>query len=778
MNMTRFSRPSSLMMLAIVFAAARPLSAVNIWVTTGDKSQLLMQKTDVVFQPGTGSGSTPVNVVPTTTYQTISGFGAAMTDSSAWLMQNELNTAQRDKLMRQIFSPASGIGLNYLRVPVGASDFTASTFYTYNDNPSGGTDALQQQFSVAHDDAYIVPLLQQARQLSPDLKLMASPWSAPAWMKTNNSLQGGSLAVQWEASYSLYLAKFIQAYEDRGLPIDTITLQNEPLHTANYPTMSMAATQQINLIKNHVGPHFAAEGITTDVIAYDHNWDNTAYPIQVLNDPVARQYVAGTAFHAYAGTVGAQTTVHNAHPDKDIYFTEITGGDWATNFGDNLVWNFQNILNGSVRNWAKTAILWNLALDQNDGPHLNGCGDCRGVVTINTTTGALTFNEEFYALGQVTKAVQSNAIRIASTTYPGLDTVAYLNPDGSRALVALNPNSSATTIRVVQSGQHFNYQIPGKSVATFLWNDQGADFDNGGFDDGGFHQGGGSLDAWTLFGNNNGNVTAATEAVLSNDRSLKLYGQFNGSANVAGVSQGISVSEGDQIRAAASAFIRSADTISGTSNLAQMKIEFYSLFGGAHGSPSFLGETLLTMADGSSVNDAWIEHQLTGVAPVGAAEARLVLQFLQPNGSASGAVHIDNVSFGISDVVSLNGDYNGDRVVDQLDYDTWRSNFGSTTMLNADGNKDGIVDAADYVVWRYNLGASSAANSAAESIAPEPAGLALLAGTLFGAMGMRARSAHGDRAFSDLSHVTVANELVETNNRWSSTVSFVQCFLK
>jgi hypothetical protein len=585
-------------------------------------------------------------------------------------------------------------------------------------------------------------------------------------MKTNNSLQGGLLKTQWEASYALYLAKFIQAYEDRGLPIDTITLQNEPLHTSNYPTMSMSATQQTNLIKNHVGPLFSAEGITTKVIAYDHNWDNTAYPIQMLNDPVARQYVAGTAFHAYAGAVSAQTTVHNAHPDKDIYFTEITGGDWATNFADNLVWNFQNILNGSVRNWAKTAIFWNIALDQNDGPHLNGCGNCRGIVTINSATSAVSFSEEFYALGQVTKAVQSNAVRIASTTYPGgVDTVAYLNPDGSQALVALNPNSSATTVRVVHNGQHFNYPIPAKSVATFLWNDQGADFDNGGFDDGGFHQGGGSLDAWTLFGSNNGNVTATTEAVLSGDRSLKLYGQFNGTANVAGVSQGITVSEGDQVQASASAFVRSADSIVGTANLAQMRIEYYNQYGGAYGSASFLGETLITLADGNSVNDAWIEHQLTGVVPVGAAEARLVLQFLQPNGSASGAVHIDNVSFGIADVVSLTGDYNGDHVVDQLDYEAWRSSFGSTTNLSADGNINGTVDVADYVLWRDNLAATLANSAAVGTSVPEPGGLALMAGALMGAMGMQARSAHADRAPSRVCHSTVADELVETNDQ-------------
>ena len=527
--------------------------AVDIWMTTGDKSQLLRQQTDLLFEPGLGSGGSAINVIPTTTFQTIEGFGAAMTDSSAWLMQNELTVPQRDKLMRQLFSPTAGIGINYLRVPIGASDFTASGFYTYNDNPAGGTDPLQQQFSISHDQAYIIPRLQQARSLNEDLKLMASPWSAPAWMKTNNSLTGGSLAPQWQAAFARYLTKFVQAYEASNLPIRTLTLQNEPLHTSNYPTMSMSATQQIDLIKNHVGPMFAAENISTKLLAYDHNWDNTAYPISVLNDPVARQYVAGTAFHAYGGSVSAQTTVHNAHPDKDIYFTEITGGDWATNFADNLVWNFQNIIIGNTRNWGKTALFWNLALDQNNNPHLNGCSDCRGIVTIDNATGAVTFNEEFYSLGQVTKVVQPGAVRVNSTTTSSVTTVAFLNPDGSRVLVALNPNAFAATARVLEGGQHFNYQIPAKSVATFLWNETGADFDNGGFDDGGFQIGGGSLDAWTTFGNAIGNVSPAPEAVLSGDKSLKLFGQFSGVSNSSGVWQGITVKPGDVIKADLSA---------------------------------------------------------------------------------------------------------------------------------------------------------------------------------------------------------------------------------
>jgi glucosylceramidase len=706
----------NLRVLAVIVAACLGSSpstshAVDVWITSGDKSQLLRQNPDVVFQPGTGSGGTVIQVVPTTTYQTMSGFGAAMTDSSAWLLQNKMSAGQRDKLMRQLFSPERGIGLNYLRVPMGASDFTASGFYTYNDSPPSGTDNPQQHFSVAHDDAYIVLRLQQARQLNPALKLMASPWSAPAWMKTNGSLLGGSLAPQWEASYARYLSKFVQAYAARGLPIDAITVQNEPQHTSNYPTMSMSAAQQARLIGSHVGPQFAADGVTAKIVAYDHNWDNTAYPLAVLADAVANPFIAGTAFHAYAGNVTAQSTVHDAYPDKDIYFTEITGGDWATNFGDNLVWYSQNIIIGGARNWAKTAILWNLALDQNSNPHQGGCTDCRGVVTVNNATGAVTFNEEFYALGQATTAIQPDAVRIGSTTSGAINTVAFRNPDGSRVLLALNPNSSTATLRLVESGSHFSHSIPGKSLATFLWNDGGADFDNGSFDRGGFHEGGGSLDAWTAYGNSLGNVSAAAEAVLSGDKSLKLHGQFNGSENASGVFQGMTVSPGDNVRGQLSSYIRSIDSIAGTNNSIQMKIEFYSLFGATRSSANFLGEVAETIADGSSANDAWLSHELSDVAPAGTTEARLVLEFLQPSGQ-SGAVHIDGVKFG----VTLPGDFNRDGSVDGADLKVWRQDFGANGNAIADADGDGDSDGADLLFWQQNLEAEGVLGESANSV--------------------------------------------------------------
>ncbi|MEM8681227.1 MAG: glycoside hydrolase family 30 beta sandwich domain-containing protein, partial [Planctomycetota bacterium] len=280
----------------------------------------------------------------------------------------------------------------------------------------------------------------------------------------------------------VYLKKFIDAYTAAGLPIDALSLQNEPLfNPGNYPSMLMSASQQLDLIKNHVGPVFEVSDIDTKLLLYDHNWDNIAYADQILDDPVARDFVAGTAFHGYAGNVSAQGELHQSHPDKGIYFTEITGGDFAPNFDDNLVFGVSNIIIGNLRNWGRTALYWNLALDENNGPHLNGCNDCRGVVTINSQNGAVEFNEEYYTLAHASKFLERGAERIDSFSANGIvETVAFQNPSGSRVLIALNPSTTVKSFRIVENDQHVFYQLPEKSVVTFVWGAVPADFDDNG----------------------------------------------------------------------------------------------------------------------------------------------------------------------------------------------------------------------------------------------------------------------------------------------------------
>jgi glucosylceramidase len=236
--------------------------------------------------------------------------------------------------------------------------------------------------------------------------------------------------------------------------------------------MEMQADEQADFIKNHLGPAFQSEGINSGIIIYDHNWDVPNYAISIMNDPLAKQFVAGSAFHAYAGNVTAMSTVHFAHPDRELYFTEISGGEWANNFSDNLMWYLSNILIGTVQNWSTTALFWNLCLDENNGPQNNGCSNCRGVITWNTAGSKVEKNEEYYALAHFSKCVRPGAVRIGFNKPSGLSNFgisAFLNPDGSKVMVAANYNSTDVAFCVNQGEKYIVYSLPGKSVVTFKW---------------------------------------------------------------------------------------------------------------------------------------------------------------------------------------------------------------------------------------------------------------------------------------------------------------------
>ncbi len=444
--------------------------AVKVWLTTPDESRLLEPQADLSFGSGGSGGETAIDIDATKAYQTMDGFGASMTDASAWLLAKRLTPERRDELMAKLFDRSKGIGISYLRVPMGSSDFALND-YSYDDLPAGESDPNLQHFSIAHDEAYIIPMLRKARETNPELKLMGSPWSAPGWMKSSGSLIGGSLQNEYYGSYADYFVKFIQAYEAAGLPIDAVTPQNEPHNVpSDYPGMRMEATQQTEWIKNDLGPALAKSGLDTRIVIWDHNWDEPYYPMTVLNDPEASRYVAGTAFHGYAGEVGNQTKVKEAYPDKDIYFTESSGGSWAPNFGDNLKWDMQNLIIGATRNWARTVLKWNLALDENGGPTTGACG-CRGVVTIDSSTGAFTLNEEYYAFGHASKFVLPGARRVESTALePGsIENVAFQNPDGSIVLVAFNPGNTEKTFTVRWEDRSFQATLPAGAAATYVW---------------------------------------------------------------------------------------------------------------------------------------------------------------------------------------------------------------------------------------------------------------------------------------------------------------------
>ncbi len=451
---------------------ADTLPKASLWLTEGDQSNLFTEMGGITIRQTATTDWPVIRMDTSQLFQSIDGFGAALTGSSAYLINKKLNTSQRSTLLNQLFDPVKGIGISYLRLTMGASDFSLNDF-TYNDMPPGETDFELTQFDLGPDREDLIPVLKEILQINPDIKLMGTPWSPPAWMKTNGNLKGGQLKTECYDVYARYFVKYIQAMAEEGINITSVTPQNEPLYfTANYPCMEMQADEQAEFIKTALGPTFREAGLKTQIILYDHNWDNITYGDLILSEPDANQYVAGTAFHGYAGNVSAMTLLRNAFPEKGIYFTEISGGDWAPNFSDNLLWNMRNIFIGGTNNWTKTALLWNLALDENNGPTNNGCSDCRGVVTINQSTAQLKFNEEYYSLAHFTKFVKPDARRVSLFIPQALtqvEAVAFINTDQSKVFVVSNQGDEYKSFGITQGKTNLTYSIPPKAVATIIW---------------------------------------------------------------------------------------------------------------------------------------------------------------------------------------------------------------------------------------------------------------------------------------------------------------------
>src|SRR5260370_11432071 len=443
---------------------------VNVWLTTNDGSNQLTPQANLTFGSNTGNPST-ITVNEYQELQQMDGFGAAVTDSSAWVIVNWMGSSQRNRLMQNLFDPNQGIGLSFVRIPMGASDFSVNGPYSYDDLPTGQTDPNLNNFSINHDLAYIIPILQQAHSLNPNLKFMANPWSPPAWMKTNGSMLGvyngatGTLISSDYGPLAQYFVKFIQAYQAQGIPIYAITPQNEPLYVpTTYPGMSWAAGDENNFIKNNLSPALSNAGLSPKIIPYDHNWDNTSYAYTLLGDATTRSDIAGISWHCYSGSSSSMTTVRSSYPLSDVYETECSPATSEAPIST------IDLLMQSVQNWSKTVELWNIALDTNNGPHTGGCADCLGVVTIDQSTGNVTYRlNDYYQLGQFSKFVVPGAYHITSNTLGSLADVAFKNPDGSKVVVAHNDGSSRNTFQVLWGNPAFNYNLPAGATVTFKW---------------------------------------------------------------------------------------------------------------------------------------------------------------------------------------------------------------------------------------------------------------------------------------------------------------------
>lgn len=446
---------------------------VQVWVTTVDQEKLLARQADVSFHhanastpPQEGANSHQITVDDQVKYQQMDGFGASITDASASLLQKRLSPETRAQVMQDLFG-REGIHLGMVRQPMGSCDYNVN-LYSYCGNPG---DVELENFSVDQDRRFILPSLHQALEVNPDLKVIASPWSAPGWMKTSGSIIGGALRPDCHKTYGEYFARFVEEYRAEGVQVYAVTVQNEPLYEPwHYPGMSMSAGEEAAFIKEGLGPAFEKHGLDTRIMVYDHNWDHPEYPLSILDDPEAARYVTGVAWHGYGGSHDAMTRVHDAHPDKGAWFTECSGGEWVPEFHDAFMDQTQHVIRSS-RNWAKSVFWWNLALDTEHGPSLLGdWSTCRGLVKVDASTGTTSYNVDYYTIGHASKFVEPGAFRIDSNGFENdLEDVAFQNPDGSKVLIVSNRTTQPRTFQVHDGDQSFGYTLPGEAAATFKW---------------------------------------------------------------------------------------------------------------------------------------------------------------------------------------------------------------------------------------------------------------------------------------------------------------------
>ena len=439
---------------------------VGFWLTNGDQSALL-QKQPVTLSFGTKNNAFPfIDVDSSLAFQTIDGFGFTLTGGSASVI-SQMDAAAKASLLKELFgSDPSSISISYLRLSIGASDLNASVF-SYDDMPAGQTDTSLDHFSLGPDTTDLIPLLKQILAINPAIKIIAAPWSAPVWMKDNGSTVGGSLLPAYYNAYAKYFVKYIQQMKMQGINISAITPQNEPLNPGNNPSLYMTATDQSSFIKNNLGPAFQTAGITTKIVVYDHNCDDPGYPETILSDAAASAFVDGSAFHLYAGNISALMQVHNAYPSKNLYFTEQYTSN-STSFAGDFQWHITNVVIGSMINWSRVALEWNLANDASYGPHTpGGCTTCKGALTI--TGSSVTRNVGYYIVAQVSKFVPPGSVRIGSNQISNFQNVVFKTPAGKKVMIIVNNNKTTASFNIRFNGKWVTTSLAAGSAGTYIW---------------------------------------------------------------------------------------------------------------------------------------------------------------------------------------------------------------------------------------------------------------------------------------------------------------------
>ncbi|HEX2919156.1 MAG TPA: glycoside hydrolase family 30 beta sandwich domain-containing protein [Edaphobacter sp.] len=441
---------------------------VSSWLTTPDRSALLQKQPESLSFSQAGSTSQVIEVDDRQKYQTMDGFGFALTGGSAQLIAH-MDAEPRAALIKNLFSIAGdGIGVSYLRVSVGSSDMNDHV-YSYDDLPQGQTDVNMDKFSLAPDQADVIPVLKQILTINPKVKILASPWSAPLWMKTTGVARGGVLKPEYFDAYALYWVKYLQGMKAEGINIDAITIQNEPLNEKNTPSMLMLESEQADFIANHLGPAFKKAGIRTKIVLYDHNLDHPAYPLAILKDKKANKYIDGTGFHLYGGTVDAFDQVHNAFPKKNLYFTEQSVTQRPDATGMHIAQPVARIVIGATRHWSRNVLLWNLAADPQAGPHTSsgGCAGCYGALTIDGNNVARLV--AYYTIAHASKFVPDGSVRIESEPSNALPNSAFETPDRKTVLLVANTATTQADFAVKFHGKTFKTSLPAGAVGTYVW---------------------------------------------------------------------------------------------------------------------------------------------------------------------------------------------------------------------------------------------------------------------------------------------------------------------
>ncbi|MCF8378676.1 MAG: glucosylceramidase [Bacteroidales bacterium] len=471
---------------------------VEAWMTTFDRSELFTKNeksADFGDSSHRGRYGSTIIIDDNHQMQTIDGFGFALTGGSAELMM-KMNPKERSKLINELFrTDGDNIGVSYIRLTIGASDLNSFVF-SYNDLKDGETDLKLEKFNLSQDLLDVIPVMKEILAVNPKIRIMASPWSAPAWMKTNNIIKAGNLKKEYYSVYALYFVKYIEAMAEHGIIIDAVTVQNEPLNSNNTPSMQMLAKDQKEFIRDHLGPAFQKANIKTKIVLFDHNLDRIDYPLSILNDPEAAKFVDGSGFHHYGGDFSAMSLLHTAYPEKNLYFTEQMVIEKPGTQTIDIAAQVKRLIIGATQNWSRNVILWNFAADPQNDPHTDdgGCTMCQGAVTIDGDK--VSRNLAYYTIAHASKFVRPGSYRIHSTqkgekvvsltedeerrgsgdvrmavyeNYDILPNVAFKTPEGKIVLIVANDSFSSYSFRVQYNGQFAYLRLSPGAVGTYIW---------------------------------------------------------------------------------------------------------------------------------------------------------------------------------------------------------------------------------------------------------------------------------------------------------------------